>query len=282
MVNFNGEILTEDTAILTHDNRGLKFGDALFETLRCVNGILFFWEDHYFRLMASMRILRMDIPMEFTLEFLEEQITNTIAKNNLSNGSGRVRLTVFRKEGGLYTPLTNDISYLIEVSELDTPFYLVGEGAYEVELFKDYYVNKDMLSNLKTNNKVLNVVASVFAKENGYDNCLLVNTDKQVIEAFNGNLFLIKDNVVKTPPLKDGCLDGIIRKRLMEIIEASEELDLVEESISPFELQKADEMFLTNSVVGIQPVTKYRKKDYSIGIAKSLVGKLNAKARLTQ
>ncbi|MFC4220465.1 aminotransferase class IV [Flagellimonas marina] len=280
MINCNGSLYPEDQEILTHSNRGLKYGDALFETVRCVNGTLFFWEDHYFRLMASMRILRMEIPMEFTLEFLEEEIKRTIAENNGADKAVRVRLTIFRNEGGLYAPETNDVSYIIETKLLDSPFYVINEGDYEVELFKDYYVNKDMLSSLKTTNKILNVVASVYAQENGYANCLLVNTDKQVVEAINGNLFVVKGDTVKTPPLADGCLNGIVRKKLMEVIEASEEFQLVEESISPFELQKADELFITNSVVGIQPISKYRKKVFSNTIAKKLVGKLNARARM--
>ncbi|MEX0360100.1 MAG: aminotransferase class IV [Allomuricauda sp.] len=280
MVNFNGALLSKDSNILTHSNRGLKFGDALFETVRCVGGTIFFWEDHYFRLMSSMRILRMEIPMEFTLEFLEGEIKRTVEKNGLEDSSARVRLTVFRNDGGLYSPETHEVSYLIEVSPMESPFYLINEGPYEVELFKDYYVNKDMLSNLKTTNKILNVVASVFAQENGYHNCLLINGDKQVVEAINGNLFLVVGNTIKTPPLADGCLDGIIRKKLNEIITATEGMELVEDSISPFELQKADELFLTNSIQGIVSIGKYRKKEYGNATAKSLLGKLNAKARL--
>jgi len=280
MVNCNGALQAADKAIFTHNNRAFKYGDALFETVRYVNGTLFFWEDHYFRLMASMRILRMEIPMDFTLEFLEDEIKKTIESNQLESGAVRVRLTVFRNDGGLYTPATNDVSYVIETNAMESPFFIIEEKPYEVELFKDYYVNKDMLSNLKTTNKILNVVAGVYAQENGYANCLLVNTDKKVVETINGNLFLVKGNQIKTPPLSDGCLDGIIRKNLMKLIAGSEDYDLVEDSVSPFELQKMDEMFLTNSIVGIQPISKYRKKEYDTKVAKSLVGKLNAKARI--
>ncbi|SNY99702.1 aminotransferase class IV [Flagellimonas pacifica] len=280
MVNFNGNIFPRGTNILNSNNRGLKYGDALFETLRYVNGTIFFWEDHYFRLMASMRILRMEIPMNFTLEFLEEEITKTIRENNFGKDAIRVRLNVFRNDGGLYKPEINKVSYLIETSKLESPFYLINDQNYEVELFKDYYVNKDMLSNLKTTNKILNVVASVYAEENGYQNCLLINTDKNVVETINGNLFMVRNGVIKTPPLSDGCLNGIIRMKLIEIITSSEELELLEESISPFELQKADELFTTNSIIGIIPISKYRKKEYDNTISKSLLGKLNAKARI--
>lgn len=280
MVNFNGKLFSSEKSIFNYSNRGLKYGDALFETVRCINGTIFFWEDHYFRLMASMRILRMEIPMEFTLEFLEEEIIKTVAENGFEAKPARVRLTVFRNEGGLYNPTTNEVSFVIETSSLESPFYLIAEESYEVELFKDYFVNKDMLSNLKTTNKILNVVASVYAKENGYNNCLLINNDKQVVEVINGNLFLIKGNIIKTPPLDDGCLNGIIRKKLMEIIDSTEDYQLLEESISPFELQKADELFITNSIQGIRPIYKYRKKEYTNTVAKSLLGKLNAKARI--
>ncbi|MCL6273611.1 aminotransferase class IV [Muricauda sp. 2012CJ35-5] len=280
MVNFNGKLVAKQEDILSAENRGFKYGDALFESVRFVAGTIFFWEDHYFRLMASMRILRMEIPMEFTLEFLESEIKRTVQKNGLEDGPVRVRITVFRNDGGLYNPLSNNVSYLIEAVSMDASFYLLNDGPYEVELFKDYYVNKDMLSNLKTTNKILNVVGSVFAKENGYNNCLLINNDKQVVEGINGNLFIVNGKTIKTPPLQDGCLNGIARKKVMDVIEASEELELAESSISPFELQKADEMFLTNSIQGIVTISKYRKKEYGNSMAKSLLGKLNAKARL--
>jgi len=123
------------------------------------------------------------------------------------------------------------------------------------------------------------VVGSIFAQENDYDNCLLINQDKQVVEALNGNLFLVKGNTIATPPLKDGCLNGIIRKKLMEIMIKLEGYELREISISPFELQKADELFITNSIIGIQPITKYRKKEFGDLTAKDLLGKLNAVAR---
>ncbi len=280
MVNFNGDILSQDTLFLNHENRGLKYGDGLFETIRVVNGKIFFWEDHYLRLMASMRIMRMEIPMNFTMEFLEEQLLNTIASNGLENSPARVRLSVFRNNGGYYLPETNEISYIIEVGELDSPFYMIHQQDYVVELFKDFYVNPDMLSTLKSNNKAINVVGSIYAKENGYQNCLLLNNQKQVVEALNGNLFLVKGHTIKTPPKKDGCLNGIIRKKLIEIVGKLEAYTLEEASISPFELQKADELFITNAIVGIQPITRYRKKNFETTVASDLLGKLNAAARL--
>ncbi|MEL6916393.1 MAG: aminotransferase class IV [Bacteroidota bacterium] len=280
MINFNGRLVSKDTFFLNHNNRGFRYGDALFETIRIGNGKIYFWEDHYLRLMASMRILRMEIPMNFTMEFLEEQLLTCVTSNNLENTSARARLTVFRNDGGLYMPDTNVISYTIEADVLTSVFYEFDSKPYEVELFKDFSVNADMLSTLKTSNKILHVVGSIFAKENGYENCLLLNGSKQVVEALNGNIFVVKANVVRTPPLKDGCLNGIIRKKIIRMLSTLDMYVLEEASISPFELQKADELFITNTIMGIQPITKYRKKEFETKVSLDLLGKLNAVARL--
>ncbi len=280
MVNLNGKIVANSEALINTNNRGLNYGDAVFETIRVSAGKIFFWEDHYFRLMASMRILRMEIPMNFTLEFLEEELHKTIQANSEENKSFRVKILVWRKVGGTYSPSTNDIEYSISCQQLDIPFYTLNDAFYEVELFKDHYINSGLLSTLKSNNKIINVLGSIFAKENDYQNCLLLNENKQVVEALNGNIFLIKGTTIKTPPIADGCLNGILRKQLIAICSQIPEYTLEEASVSPFELQKADEMFVTNVITGIQSVSKYRKKEYQSTVAKDLIGKLNVRARL--
>ena len=279
MTNFNGTILSDNTH-LSINNRGYAYGDALFETIKVVSGKILFWEDHYFRLMASMRIMRMEIPMNFTMEYLEEQIHETLKSNKLAEMSSRVKLQVHRNEGGLYTPSTNEISFVISVKPLSEDFYVLNDHFYEVDLFKDYYISPSLLSTLKTNNKALNVVGSIYAKENSLNNCLLINTNKHVVEALNGNVFLVKGHVIKTAPLTDGCLKGVMRTQLINLIKTLPDYELDEESISPFEIQKADEMFISNVIVGIQPVSKYRKKMFHNEVSKTLLQKLNVKIRL--
>ena len=279
MININGTILEDSKAYLSVDNRGFAYGDAVFETIK-VNSKPLFWEAHYFRLMASMRILRMEIPMHFTPEFLESQIMDLVDTQSEKAKSYRVKLTVFRATGGYYTPTSNAVKYTIALAPLDSDIYNSHTDSCEIELFKDYFIAPNLLSTLKTNNKAINVVGSIFAKENNYDNCLLLNTNKNIIEALNGNVFLVKDNVIKTPPLADGCLKGIIRDQLIDMISKSDNYDLIETSISPFELQKADEIFITNVIQGIKPVTKFRKKTYTTEVAKKFQNKLNIKLRL--
>ena len=282
MINFNGNIVEETDSKLTINNRGYKYGDGLFETLKVVNRKIFFWEDHYFRLMASMRIMRMDIPMNFTMEFLEAEILKTVEANELANTAARVRLNVDRGEGGKYLPnKESEVNFNIVAEPHDNPFYSINSSlSYTVDLYKDFFMAPGLLSGLKSNNKAIQVIGSVYAKENDFDNCLVLNTNKSVIEALNGNLFLVKGDKIKTPPLEDGCLKGIMRKQVLEILSRDVNLFVEETSISPFELQKADELFITNVIKGIVPITKYRKKVYGSELAQKLVVKLNAKLRL--
>lgn len=273
MINFNGNIQnTSNFAI--ENNRGFLFGDAIFETIK-VNGTkILFLEEHYLRLMASMRICRMEIPMNFTMEFMEEEILKLIElqTNKVSN---RIRFSVFRNAEGFYNPTSNDLQYIITCSALSSEKYVLLPLNYEVELFKDFHVSKHLLATLKTNNKMLNVVASVFAKDNGFENCLLINEDKNVVEAINGNVFMKMGNLLITPPTSDGCLNGIMRKQILALANKMENIEMIEKSISPFDLQKADELFITNVIAGIQSITKYRKKEFTSELAKEIVELLN-------
>ena len=236
MINLNGTLYSQETAKLSIKNRGLLYGDAVFETIKGVNGQLFFWEDHYFRLMASMRILRMAIPMHFSMEFLENEIKKTIRAAAFDKQAVRIKLYVNRKEGGKYNPTNHEVDYFIELEATGDPFYTFNEDSYEVELFKDHYIYANLLATLKSNAKIINVLGSIYATENGYQNCLLLNDKKMVVEALQGNLFLVKGTTIITPPTSDGCLRGIIRKQLIEICKTLQEYTLEEKSISSFDL----------------------------------------------
>ncbi|MGJ8593132.1 MAG: aminotransferase class IV [Aquaticitalea sp.] len=280
MINLNGTLYPATENLMSFDNRGYKYGDALFETLKVVHGKILFWEDHYFRLMSSMRILRMEIPMNFTMEFLEAEVLKTIAGSALTKSTARVRFNVHRSEGGKYLPEINTIEYNIVAEHLNADLYALNKNQCVVDLYKDFFVAPGLLSTIKSNNKSIHVLGSIYAKENNFDNCLLLNTNKHIVEALNGNLFLVKDKVIKTPPIEDGCLKGIMRKQVIEIISKWEDFQLDETSISPFELQKADELFMTNVIMGIHPITSYRKKEYNHEISKTIIEKLNLKVRL--
>ena len=273
MINLNGDSIVQEN-VLTQ-NRAFLYGDAVFETVKIVKGKILFLEDHYFRLMASMRILRMEIPMDFTMEFFEDQVLST-ASNNGFEQSARARITVYRNDGGYYLPTTNTISYLIHTSPLENQFFVLENKECEVDLYKDFYISKQLISSLKTTNKVIHVTASIYADENGYNNCIMLNDSKNVVEVLQGNLFMLQGNKLITPPVTEGCINGIMRKQVLALAKKIEGLEVVEDVISPFDLQKADELFYTNVIKGIQSITKYRKKEYTNEIAKELVEQLNA------
>lgn len=279
MVNFNGTIQGSSNLVV-ENNRGFLFGDSVFETMKVVNNKILFLEDHYFRLMASMRICRMEIPMNFTMEYFENQVIQLLKASSDIENDCRVRFSVFRSGDGFYLPKTNETQFIVTISKLENVMYAMSDSDYEVELFKDSYVTKQLLSTLKSNNKMVQITGSIFANENGYDNCLLLNDEKNVVEALQGNIFMLLNGELITPPVADGCLNGIMRKQIIEIVSKMEDVHFVEKSISPFDLQKADELFITNVVMGIQSVTKYRKKEFTSSIANKLVGRLNAIIRL--
>jgi branched-chain amino acid aminotransferase len=273
MINFNGTIVSQDTNILTQ-NRAFLYGDGVFETVKILNSKILFLEDHYFRLMSSMRVVRMEIPMNFTMEYLEEQILSLVGTSGLSQSS-RARITVYRNQGGYYLPQDNTVSYLIHAVALEKTLYSFEKKEYEVDLYKDFYITKQLLSSIKTTNKIINITASIFANENGLDNCLLLNDSKNVVEALQGNLFMLMGNKLITPPVSEGCLNGVMRKQILSLVKKLDTLELIEDVISPFDLQKADELFITNVIKGIQPVTKYRKKEFTTNISTQLLEKLN-------
>jgi branched-chain amino acid aminotransferase len=269
MINFNGELISSSKEILTVQNRAFKYGDGLFETIKVINGSVCFLEDHYFRLMASMRMLRMEIPMNFTMEFFESELLKTVRVNNLENA--RVRCTVYRENGGLYTPFTNKVEFIIEVSVLKSSVKTI----YTIDIFKDYFINSGLLSTLKTTNKLTNVLAGIFASENELDNCILLNERKFVVEAINGNIFVVKGTNIKTPALSEGSIKGIARKKVIEFLTNNANFAVEETSISPFELQKADEIFITNAIIGIQPITNYKKTVFKTIVSQEIKAQLN-------
>jgi branched-chain amino acid aminotransferase len=272
MINFNGDSSAQENMLT--QNRAFLYGDAVFETVKIVKGKILFLEDHYFRLMASMRILRMEIPMNFTMEYFEEQLLSVVENNGFSD-SARARITVYRNDGGYYLPITNDISFLIHTSSLENQSFIFETKECEVDLYKDFYIIKQLLSTLKTTNKVVNVTASIYANENGLDNCILLNENKNVVEVLQGNIFMLQGNTLITPPISEGCINGVMRKQVLALAKTIEGLEVIEEIISPFDLQKADELFFTNVIKGIQSITKYRKKEFSTTTANVLVQKLN-------
>jgi branched-chain amino acid aminotransferase len=274
MVNYNGSLVALNTIPISQVKRALSYGDGLFETMRMRKGKVLFIEDHYFRLMASMRILRMTIPMEFTPEFLVAECEKLAHHFGYENS--RLRLQVVRDGTGSYTPIhSNGIHWWIEIEPLGEADYVL-EDHLNAGLYKDHYLHSGLLSTVKSVNALPYVLSGIFARENNLDAVLLINDQKMVVEANYGNLFLLQGSELITPPLEDGALRGVFRKNML--VWAKEiGLELQEKSISPFDLQKADELWITNVVKGIQAIKTYRKKTFSSAKATEAVDLINRK-----
>jgi branched-chain amino acid aminotransferase len=263
MINVNG-IIQKNQNFSFITNRSFLYGDALFDTLIYRNTNLVFIEAHYFRLLASMRQLRMEIPSFFTQDYWEEEILKTLKANNLSDA--RVRTTIYRDSKGLYTPNTNSIQFIIQTNVSDYQM----KHDYTLGIYRDDFLNTNSLDNLKTTNRIQNVLASIYAKENNFDTCSLLNHRKQVAETIHANIFMIFGNQIKTPALTEGCINGIIRNKVIDLVNKISDLQLIECEITAFELQQADEVFITNSVIGIQSIKQYKKKTYNNEVTKLL------------
>ena len=254
---YNQTILN-DAESEAFNRRSHLYGDGLFETLRVHKGKICFWESHYFRLMSSMRILRLEIPLNWSPDDLEKEILSFKPEPQVDY---RVRFSVWR-EGGLgYTPTTNSIDWSTNFFELDDRGYSSPVKKQKLALFQEHKKSKGLLSNLKLSESILYILAAKFASEQHTDDAIILSQDNHVLETSRGNIFLLKGNELMTPLLEDGALRGVMRE---QILKYAKDANLIakEEKVNPFDLLKADEIWITNAITGIVSVSNYRKSAY--------------------
>jgi len=277
-LSYNGDFYSEDTALFTADNRAFRYGDSLFETIHCNGTQIQFFDEHIERLKLGMNQLHMEIPDNFP-EIIEQNIKSLITKNKSFLGT-RIRLSIFRNSGGLYTPKTNRISYLIESSKLEEPQYFLNKKGLKIGLFDTYKKTSNSLSGFKTGNSLPFILAGLHKSEKKWDDCLLINERQNLVESVSSNLFVVKDGILFTPSLESGAVNGIMREQIIQIA-----LDLgitvYDDCImKPEQLMEADEIFLSNAIVGIRWVVAYGERRYFNRSAKVLIEELNKRAFL--
>lgn len=271
----NGEFHRTADPVFNSRNRSFRYGDGLFESMRMIGGQLCFSQRHMQRLMSGVSLLQLRLPDQFIHASLDDR-ARQLAEKNGSNGNARMRLTVFRNDGGYYHPVTNDATWMLEIWASDTPQYQMNEKGLSVELYQDIRKPVNKLSNLKTANAQLYVLAALYAEKMGVDDSILINQNGNVIEATGSNLFAVKNGVLYTSPVSEGCVAGVMRSVIMEI--AQENRIAVYEVPLPLSvLLNSDEIFLTNAVRGIQWVGAYRAKKYSNATARKLHQLLQAR-----
>lgn len=271
----NGHLASVYEPNIPFSNRAFRYGDALFESIRVCNGKIMFLKDHLTRLKLGMTVLRMNLPAEFTSDVLAEMISGLL-KTNRHLPNARIRLTVFRNGGGYYAPEANDISFLIESTAMESSYELNKKGLW-VDIYADIKKPINKLSNIKSANALLYVMAGVAKQSMKLDECFLVNENGTICEAISSNVFVVKNGTLFTSPLTEGCVAGIMRKQIMHL--ATENKILTFESpITMYTLLNGDEVFLTNSIQGVQWVGQYKDRFYTSKLSQLFLEKLQVLA----
>ena len=250
------------------------------ESVRVEASKIIFWEAHYFRMMASMRILRMGIPMTYTMEYLEEQVLLLLQESDLLKKAVQIHFSFFSTGSISRSIPIVPSSFLIHAEACETMLG-VQTSDRSIDLYKDHWVVKGLYGTLEQSNDRLRKLASVYAFENDFEDCVLLNEDKQITETITGAIFVVKGNQIKTPPLTSGCRSSVYRQVVIDLLVKQDGLDLVEDVVSPFELQKADELFVVSLSNGIQSVKQYRKKVFVSTTAESVFSKFIMGYRLS-
>ncbi len=273
-IDFNGQLIPEKEAILTADNRSFRYGDGLFETMRWMDGDIRFLVHHVSRLQKGMRMLQLEHAAAFDEQFIHTHAAALIKRNGLEGQHVRVRLQVYREGGGLYSPQQNNAGYVLSVARLDPDDVKHRKIGLIVDVYSEFRKPYSELSGLKSSNALIYVMAGLYRKKNGLDDVLILNQEGFLCESISSNVFVWYDKKLYTPALSEGCIDGVMRKMVIEIA-LENGLEVIEAQISPAIMSQADEIFHTNAVHGVQWVMGYKQKRYFNRISRMLQEKLS-------
>lgn len=271
-----GEFFPADAPVIHMGHRGFRFADGFFETIRIYNGKPLYLEHHFSRILDALKAYRIERELDFNLQRLEKEIIQLLRRNEVTEG-GRVRITFSRRAGGFYLPDSNALEYIIEARPLDNNRFALNEEGRIIELYPDIKKDINRLSLYKNIDSNLYVLASLYAKENELHDVLIQNYRGGIIESTTSNLFLVSNGVLYTPGIEDGPIAGVMRMQVINLA-LEHKIKIYECTINPQNLLAADELFLTNSIQGIQWVGSYRTKRYFNDMAHRLTALLNEEA----
>ncbi|MBC7829723.1 MAG: aminotransferase class IV [Chitinophagaceae bacterium] len=260
-ISYNGKLLHEDTALVSAGNRGLRYGDGVFETMKLVNSEIILEAFHFERLFGALAMLQFKIPVYFTGDFLKEQIRSLCVKNKLVKAA-RIRLNIFRKSGGLYDPIDHNPEWVIEAWELHENYFRLNTNGLIVGIYNEAKKSCDPFSNLKSNNFLPYTMAALYARQKKLNDCFLLNTHERICDATIANVFWVHNETIYTPPLTEGCVAGVTRRFLLQTL-PDQGYHVREKNLEISDLQQADELFLTNAVSGLRWVKEFQNKYYT-------------------
>lgn len=268
----NGEIHYSDE-LLFQVNRAMKYGDGLFETIRVVNGRAYLLEAHFERLRKGMSLLSIEGFQSLKKE-LPAKMENLLHLSGIRSG-GRIRLIVFRGGAGTYSPVSNKCNYFIEAEEIESEIFTLNSKGIKVDLSESEFLYKNSLSQVKTLNRLPQVRASIEKERRGLDELILCDDNGNLSEAISSNIFIVKKEKLFTPSLESACMNGVMRMHLLQLFR-SNTINIQECILTMDDLLAADELFLTNSIKGIQWVGAFRTKRFFNTKASQYIGLLNS------
>ncbi|MFM2139514.1 MAG: hypothetical protein RJA57_1821 [Bacteroidota bacterium] len=251
--------MPESEPVFLASNRSYRYGDGLFETLRCRAGKVLLEQLHFDRLFSGLDLLRLEMPGLFSRERLVEQILQLCARNACSE-LARVRLSVYRGDGGLYDRDPRP-GYLIECWPLDPLSTGWNTNGLVLGIFEEGRKAVDAFSPVKSANALIYSLAARFALAHQWNEALVLNPDGRIADATTANLFMIRDGIVTVPPVTEGGVAGVMRRFLLMRFQ-EDGVPFQERPLTPGDLVVADEVFLTNAIRGIRWVQRIGDRTY--------------------
>ncbi len=279
MLSFNGQLVSRKDFCLSTANRAFRYGDGFFESMRVHRGKTIWLKLHYRRINKSIAALHLNMPDEWSDEYFEKTIKALFNANHTPESAARVRFSVYRNDGGLYTPFTNNASFLIESETIDQENYSLNTKGISVIPYVDIKKACNILSPLKSINAQLYVLAAIYKRNLGFGDALILNEEGMVAEATSSNVFIYKAGKIVTPALSQACVEGVMRAVIIEIAN-QQGIPVLETNISLDELASGEEVFLTNAVQGIRWVKEFKDKRFGNEMAEWLTAQLNEKAMM--
>lgn len=265
MYNLDGKLHAADERTVHPDNRAFRYGEGLFETIRLHKGIMPLFDLHWERLTRSLPALYFELPVHFTKEYLKNELLQ-LAKRNHVLDAARMRIMIFKGEGGIWEKPTAAFHYLLQCWPLQQNEFSMNENGLDIGLFPDGRKACDAFSNFKTNNYFLYALAAQYAKKQKWNECIVLNQFNRVCDATIANIFFVKNKIICTPSLNEGCVAGVMRTHLLKVL-AESGYRVEEVACTPESLADADEIFLTNAMNGLRWVKRWNDRPYFPALA---------------
>ncbi|MGN6569683.1 MAG: aminotransferase class IV [Flavipsychrobacter sp.] len=266
-INLNGHITPAQQATFHPDNRAFRYAYGLFETMLLQDGEIQLKHYHWERLFAGLQHLYFSIPALFTPQLLEDEILKTVKKNKLEKLC-RIRLQVYAGSGGMFDAADQKPYYIIECFPLQPDTLLLNENGLQLCIATGLQKSADSLANLKSCNALIYAMAAQQAKQQRCNDALLCNTSGNIIESTIANIFWVKDDIIYTPPLSEGCIAGTMRRYILSHCEVNQSPLTVESLLT------AQEVFLTNAIRRIKWVAGISNATYTKSFTNKLFSSL--------